>query len=305
MHGITRGFEFGIDLVFDIGKRERRNVLNLAVIVRRSSELPSQTPQPSYLQPPPGSTSGGGASVGPFSVQFWLPQRELYVNGIRLFTVPADVNVLMLDELNGSLVVAGTEQLALDFESDTAPLRSADPSPVAVWTELLRRAFSQSPRVQAFLESSAHPAFDPILTSKGIRGRDFAPGVDSWYCITAAQPKTGAQLDCVVLVKLSDASREVIAEPVWRQAPPFGSGPALGTSFGPHAIVYQVEGGVLWVDGLPQAKPSDAQAHANVYIFRERGGSLELVGAIAIDRDPRAPWRTSVMDSAEFRRLLA
>jgi hypothetical protein len=285
--------------MFDIGKHGGRNVLDLAVLVRRSSELQSRSPDPAFLRPPPGATSGGGGTVGPFTLQFWLPQRELWVDGVRLLAVPAEENVVLIDEQAGVLAAVGTEQVSLDFESDAAPLRSADPSPLAVWSELLRNAFARAPRVASFLASSAHPSFNPLPTYKSIRGRDFAPGIDCWYSIHVVNGRP--QLQCAVLVNLSDASRNRVKEPVWRRAPPFAPGPASGASFGPYDVVYDMERGALWVQGVAQTSAKGA----NVHLFRERSGSLELVGTLALDPDLRASprWREVVLNSPVFREL--
>jgi hypothetical protein len=299
MRGSINGFEFGVDLLFDIGKRGGRNVLDLAVLVRRSSELPSKSPDPAFLRPPMGATSGGGGTVGPFTLQFWLPQRELWVDGVQLLAVPIEDNVVLIDERPGALISVGTEQVSLDFESDAPTLRSADPSPLDVWSDLLRQGFARSPRVASFLASSAHPSFKPLPDHKNIRGKDFAPGIDSWYSIAIVKGRP--QLQCAVLVKLSDASRNTTKEPAWRRAPPFASGPASGATFGPHDIVYDIERSMLWVDGAAQPSPDGA----NVYLFRERSGSLELVGTLAIDPDLRASprWRDAVLSSPVFREL--
>jgi len=301
MRGSIVGFEFGVDLMFDIGKRGGRNVLDLAVLVRRSSELQSKLPNPAFLKPPPGATAGGGGTVGPFTLQFWLPQRELWVDGVCLLTVAAQDNVVLIDEQPGKLALVGTEQVSLDFDSDAVPLRAADPSPLAVWSELLRQAFARSPRVASFLSSSAHSSFKPLPAHKSIRGRDFAPGIDSWYSIQVVNGRP--QLQCAVLVALSDASRHVMKDPPWRGVPPFGERPAGGTSFGPHDVVYDIERGVLWIDGTAQV-PTEG---ANVYLFREQSGSLGLIGTLALDPDLRASprWREEVLNSPVFRELSA
>ena len=300
MRGTISGFEFGVELMFDIGKRGGRNILDLAVLVRRSSELQSKPSDPAFLRPPPGATSGGGGTIGPFTLQFWLPQRELWVDGVRLLAVPTEDNVVLLDEHAGGLALVGTEQVSLDFEADTTPLRSADPSPLDVWSELLRNAFARSPRVASFIASSAHSSFKPLPAHKSIRGRDFAPGIDSWYSVHVVNGRP--QLLCAVLVNLSDASRNKVKEPLWRRAPPFGPGPASGTSFGPYDVVYDIERGTLWVDGAAQAPATSGE---NIYMFRERSGSLELVGTLALDPDLRASpqWRKAVLNSPVFQQL--
>jgi len=302
MRGSINGFEFGVDLMFDIGKRDGRNVLDLAVLVRRSSELPSKSPDSAFLRAPPGATSGGGGTVGPFTMQFWLPQRELWVDGVRLLAVPVVDNVVLIDEQEPGIITSvGTEQVSLDFESDAPTLRSADPSPLAVWSGLLRQGFARAPRVASFLASSAHPSFKPLPDRKNVRGKDFAPGIDSWYSIDIVKGRP--QLQCAVLAKLSDASRNTTKEPAWRRAPPFGSGPASGATFGQHDVVYDLERNALWVDGA--AQPSTTGG--NVYLFRERNGSLELFGTLAIDPDLRASprWRDAVLTSPTFLELLA
>lgn len=297
MRGSIKDFEFGVDLLFDIGKRSGRNVLDLALLVRRSSELASKQPESQFLRPPPGATSGGGGAVGPFTLQFWLPQRELWVNGVRLLTLAPGNNVVLLDEQAGSLVEAGTAEVSMDFESVAVPLRSNDPSPLDVWAVLLRQAFSRSDSVASFIASSAHPAFKPLPDFKTVRGSHFAPGIDSWCCIQVVNQHP--RLRCAVLVHLLDASR-VTAEPVWRGAPAF-AGPACGASFGPYAVIYDIERDALWIDGVVQ--PSSEGK--NVYLLRERGAALELVGTLAVEADLRASprWRDAVLSSPAFSAL--
>lgn len=300
MRGSIKDFEFGADLVFDIGKRDGRNVLDLAVLVRRSSDHQSRLSDPAFLRPPPGATSGGGGTVGSFTLQFWLPQRELWVNGVCLLTLAAQDNVVLLDEQAGALAVIGTEHVSMDFESVPVPLGSRDPSPLDVWSVLLRQAFSRSARVASFLASSAHPSLVPLANYKNIRGRDFAPHIDAWYCIQVIKERP--QLQCAVLVRLSDASRAIVTEPVWRRTPPF-TGRASGASFGPYDVLYDIERRDIWVGGTV-CTPA---AGANVYLFRERGSVLELVGTLTIDPDLRASpkWRETVLGSPACRELSA
>jgi hypothetical protein len=145
--GIT-GFQENIDLMFCTSTYDGYERLDVAAIVRRSTDLPPFPPDPAYVQPPPQATSGGGASIGPFYVSFFLPQRVLRVNGVTLVTLAEDQNVALLAEVDGELVLHGIESVSPELD-----LSIGDPAAFgASIVERMREVLSKASKVKDFIE---------------------------------------------------------------------------------------------------------------------------------------------------------
>src|SRR5262245_14949030 len=115
MSGGINGFHKNIDLMFCTSTHGGHERLDVAAVVRRSTDLPPLPPDPAYLQPPSHALSGGGTSIGPFYVSFFLPQRVLMVNGAALLTLAADQNVALLEEVDSALVLRGVDGVSSDL----------------------------------------------------------------------------------------------------------------------------------------------------------------------------------------------
>ena len=147
VRGGISGFHENIDLMFCTSTYDSYERLDVAAVIRRSTDLPPLPPDPAYVQPPPQATSGGGASIGPFYVSFFLPQRVLIVDGVTLVTLAEDQNVALLEEVAGELVLYGIDSVSPDLD-----LSIGDPvASGASIAERMREVLSTAPKVKDFV----------------------------------------------------------------------------------------------------------------------------------------------------------
>lgn len=148
MCGGIIGLHENIDLMFCTSTYHGYERLDVAAVIRRSTDLPPLPPDPAYVQPPPQAISGGGASIGPFYVSFFLPQRVLMVNGVTLVTLAEDQNVALLAEVDGELVLHGIDSVSPDLD-----LSIGDPAAFgASIVERMREVLSKASKVKDFIE---------------------------------------------------------------------------------------------------------------------------------------------------------
>jgi hypothetical protein len=122
--------------------------LDVAAVIRRSTDLPPRPPDPAYVQLPRQAICGGGANIGPFYVSFFLPQGVLMVNGVTLVTLAEDQNVALLAEVDGELLLHGIESVSSDLG-----LSISDPVVFgASIVERMREVLSKASKVKDFIE---------------------------------------------------------------------------------------------------------------------------------------------------------
>jgi hypothetical protein len=152
MCGSIHGFQENVDLMFCTEILNGRERLDIAAVIRRSTTLPSCPPNPSFLKPPLGALCGGGASVGPFYVGFFAPQRVLVINGISLLTLEGDQNVALLAEESGRLVLKGVDSVNSDLGPSSLDVTTSKETRALV-RRRMREILLEAPKVKHFIQS--------------------------------------------------------------------------------------------------------------------------------------------------------
>lgn len=107
-----RAFFPGTDVMLRYHRVTNGVHLDIAAVVKRTTDRGCVAPDASISTPPARATEGGGSTIGPFFVDFYLPQRVLRVDGRDLLSMPTEHNVALLIEEKDTLRLIATDTVA-------------------------------------------------------------------------------------------------------------------------------------------------------------------------------------------------